>query len=920
MVDDDLREEAEKRLGTRIDRWRLARLLGVGGMGGVFEGVDAQGGRVAIKVLHRSVSALNNVRARFEDELRVTARINHPGVVRVYGGGIADGDAFLVMELLDGQTVDAVADARGGTLPAEEVLAIAAHTLAALAAAHDAGVVHRDLKPENVFLTRQGTLKVLDFGVARLADERAPAARRTRTGVLMGTPAFMAPEQARGKWSEVDARTDLWAVGAIMFTLLTGRPVHAGETLHELIVAASMRPAPSLARMMQAPLSLVRVVDKALAFEKRERFDDATAMLSAVSAAIPDVLATRARGGAPAGGPAPAAEGPAAPLTAEERAARDGYDLVKATDAERASLSSLFAMLERGMVISAQYGDAHPEAQKRMGAAITDALGAIARSGRPLAWNVTPYGFAAGGHPVWEPAPPLDRIPYHLFMDGVRTIALAPGIEATELLRFLSTISLDRASDMAPEDDLVTQLFEASFEHVAYQAIDTFSEGDQSQRGTFEAKARSVESLARLSLPGHAVMATPSAEVGEYEARILTVLQGGDRPDVESMVAAEQMMSGGRARSDDDVLVVPERALRSLRQRLDEDARRVSPRFLAALSLAWSDGRAADGTAALALPLGAAIDSLLGASPSVAASTTVSMCRAVAAGGEDAAIELADVLAAPARLTAMLGPLTSPDSPDAATFAELLEHLGPAQLPIVLGAADPSLGEATLAAIFEYVVRVGRGHEEQLGELLATAEVDVGLTLIRALVRIGTEPARRAILRASGSRHAVVRIEALAHMEGASSERLRTELKAFIEDADPAVRLAGLRTIRRYAVRAAGPSLVLRARSPRFDSLPLEERSEALDTLAALAPRRAEELCVELLEEGSLLSSEGREQTRMVAATLLGRIGSSDEARAALERVAGARWSTSARVREAAAASQARLSHPPPTRGPKGKP
>ncbi len=401
------------------------------------------------------------------------------------------------------------------------------------------------------------------------------------------------------------------------------------------------------------------------------------------------------------------------------------------------------------MVISAQYGDDHPQAQKRMGAAIADALAAIARSGRPLAWNVTPYGFAAGGQPVWEPAAPLDRIPYHLFMDGVRTVALAPGIDSSELLRFLATISLDRASDMAPEDDLVTQLFEASFEHVAYQAIDTFSEGDQSQRGTFEAKARSVESLARLSLPGHAVMATPTADVGDYEARILTVLQGGDRPDVESMVAAEQMMSGGRPGAADDVLVVPERVVRSLRQRLDADAGRVSTRFLAALSLAWADGRDADGTAALALPLGAAIDSLLEASPGVAATTTAAMCRAVGAGGEAAAAELADVLAAPARLTAMLGPLASAGAGgDSATFVELLQHLGPGHLPFVLGAADPGLGEATLAAIFEYVVRVGRGREDELGELLATAEVDVGLTLIRALVRVGTDPARRAILRA----------------------------------------------------------------------------------------------------------------------------------------------------------------------------
>src|SRR5262249_25006573 len=131
-----------------------------------------------------------------------------------------DGSAFLVMELLDGAPVDAVAERAGGRLPMAAAIAIARQLLDVLAAAHDKGIVHRDLKPANLFLLRSGQLKVLDFGIARLRDP-SPNALATGTGAMMGTPAFMAPEQALGRTADVDAQTDLWAVGATLFKLVS---------------------------------------------------------------------------------------------------------------------------------------------------------------------------------------------------------------------------------------------------------------------------------------------------------------------------------------------------------------------------------------------------------------------------------------------------------------------------------------------------------------------------------------------------------------------------------------------------------------------------------------------------------------------------------------------------------------------------
>jgi serine/threonine-protein kinase len=278
-------DRAQARVGQVLkEKWTLDRLLGVGGMGAVYAATHRNKKRGAVKILHAELSSEAAIRQRFLREGYVANSVGHQGAVEVFDDDIAeDGSAYLVMELLEGESVEHRWDRKGRRLPAREVLAIVDQLLETLAAAHAKDVVHRDLKPENLFLQKGGVLKVLDFGIARLR-ETGKAATATQTGSAMGTPAFMAPEQARGRWDEVDNRTDLWAVGASMFTLLTGTYVHGSAgTVNEIMARAITQPAASLASQMpSADPALVAFVDKALAYQSQDRFQDALEMQAAL--------------------------------------------------------------------------------------------------------------------------------------------------------------------------------------------------------------------------------------------------------------------------------------------------------------------------------------------------------------------------------------------------------------------------------------------------------------------------------------------------------------------------------------------------------------------------------------------------------------------------------------------------------------
>ena len=289
-------------------KWRLDALIGAGGMATVYAATHRNGKRGAVKILHHELSADDTARTRFLQEGYAANKVDHPGAVSVLDDDVDDdGCVFLVMELLDGESADARAQQRPGErLEVHEVVALADQLLDVLAAAHDKGIVHRDIKPENIFLTRDGGLKVLDFGIARVREVSGTAsAKLTANGGPMGTPAFMPPEQALGNWDDVGPRTDLWAVGATMFTLLSGRCVHAAESMNQLLLAAMTKPAPPIAGVVPGvPRALADVIDRSLAFNAAKRWPDARAMQQALRAipraqiaVAPPVRATLQSGG-----------------------------------------------------------------------------------------------------------------------------------------------------------------------------------------------------------------------------------------------------------------------------------------------------------------------------------------------------------------------------------------------------------------------------------------------------------------------------------------------------------------------------------------------------------------------------------------------------------------------------------------------
>jgi dipeptidyl aminopeptidase/acylaminoacyl peptidase len=269
--------------GTQVGPYEITAPLGAGGMGEVYRATDTKLKReVAIKVLPDDVAGDRERLARFEREAHVLASLNHPHIGSIYGLEECGGVPCLVLELVEGQTL--AERLAAGALPVENALEIARQIASALEAAHEKGIIHRDLKPANVKLTPEDSAKVLDFGLAKgLADESTELASdpslsptltmaATRAGLILGTAAYMSPEQARGK--PVDKRTDIWAFGCVFYELLTGRQAFPGETASDTIAKILEREPDWQALPSNTPLKVRELLQRCLRRDDRNRLHD----------------------------------------------------------------------------------------------------------------------------------------------------------------------------------------------------------------------------------------------------------------------------------------------------------------------------------------------------------------------------------------------------------------------------------------------------------------------------------------------------------------------------------------------------------------------------------------------------------------------------------------------------------------------
>jgi tRNA A-37 threonylcarbamoyl transferase component Bud32 len=263
--------------GTQVGAYRLLRRIGEGGMGAVWLAEHAMlGRRAALKVLHPELSSRSEIVTRFFNEARAATAIADPGIVQIFDfGQHTDGSAYIVMELLDGEPLDRRL-ARHGALGLPDALRIMRQVASTLGAAHACGIVHRDLKPENVFIVRDPEVaggeraKILDFGIAKLASEHGGI--KTHTQAVMGTPAYMSPEQCRGA-GRVDQRSDVYALGCMLFALLVGRPPFDAEGAGEIIAMHLREPPPAPSSLRPGiPAEVERLVLRCLAKDPAQRF------------------------------------------------------------------------------------------------------------------------------------------------------------------------------------------------------------------------------------------------------------------------------------------------------------------------------------------------------------------------------------------------------------------------------------------------------------------------------------------------------------------------------------------------------------------------------------------------------------------------------------------------------------------------
>jgi serine/threonine protein kinase len=840
---------AAQRVGSVIKgKWHVDSLLGVGGMASVYAATHRNGQRAALKILHADFAREKGVVERFFREAYVSNKIGHPACVKVLDDDYTEaGEPLLVMELLEGETLRDLWKRHGRRVPPVQVLEIADVICDCLVACHAIGVIHRDLKPANIFITNLGETKVLDFGVAQF---RSAGGERTTTGTALGTPAYMSPEQAMGLVDQLDGRADIFSVGAMIHALVTGQRINQGRSEAEALIVAATQPVPSVARLApDLPIELIHLIDKALAFDRRNRFADARE----IQAAIREVMAHI---GGPVHAPSPVATPHTSAVMETPRAAVPAppppppQEVKVAEDDPRVVAGKEFIKhLERLLPNVRQFGWEHPATDRSL-RTVYDALTELLAKTAPLELTLRPYSLLVLGNTVWEPNAPWDAIPYNLFACGVRTLRMLGGLALDELRTLLSVLMLDPGRDLPPEDDIVTAFWEKALVHVEYDVVDAFAEGDAAAREAFFDEADRIE---------HEAADAQRLRVSRVEAQAMVVSTNRDRLGQGRPASAMALEEAVRALYANQ-LDVPadkwsERCVDAIVEGLLESAMQREPQLvLGSLRRSSCDllvvGRI-DIVAQLLSSLCTRVDQRIGArdAPKLKAALTSALF-----GAEPLDIALRKLAEDPTRVD---------------TFHHVLTTLPGSEAPRMLAALRLPCPDALANVLLEFVHRYSGGLEEEIANTAAAAPVEMRTRLLEMLVRMGTPGSKAALAKLASVEDAALRME-VRILTATSADDFRQEVGAMLDQGQPLLRMTALRALVKHKAKPAWPIVRRLLEKPGFNDLGADERRDVLMALYVLSPEHGEPLLIEVVKKGGVFKSEGREVTRALAAAVLG--------------------------------------------------
>ncbi|MCB9531882.1 MAG: protein kinase [Myxococcales bacterium] len=876
-------------------RWRVDTLVGTGGMANVYAAREGSQWS-AVKIMRADCASNPRLVSQFEVEGRVMARLSHPNIVSVdVAGTLDDGTPYLVMELLRGVPLDRLTQQRGA-LPVDEALIIIDQVLDALALCHSNDIVHRDLKPANVFVTQEGVVKLLDFGVARVPGEPDAA---ELSGSRLGTPAFMSPEQALNASVGLDGRSDIFAVGATLYALLSGKRIRDTDEGDEAFIMAATTPPSSLARAApRLPLSVIRLVDRALAWSPGDRFQTVEEMSDAVRATLE--VGTEAQD-------ASARDERRASLKQSlgNVVARDDEALDPDTHKEKArALRELFRLTGAVFGTANQYAWEHDQTQSRRRALFESLTAMLAVWPAGLGWIVRPYGFDFGGESVWEPGSGTDDVPYNLFSSGYRTIRFVPGVTADELDEFLQLMQTDPVNGLPPEDDLGTVFVERGFPHIVVQLVTAFDMDLlrdhldlQSQLAQLRAE---IAGQVQADFDDRASVAGLVAEVGEAG------LKEADAIAISFEAGALEQLATGQAR------LVSEERVRDYARRFTDEADAVDDRTWRVLAEGVVDGLQRGDLELVEEPFVELVAEYVEAG---ASAKLIELTGGMLHYLPDEAVgPFIGALYTPAALSLLGRAMIAEASRGAeavgcgAIVAAVVSHAPRACYPAILRLFADTFGTLTAEALRGRVERDAAGNEASLGEVLERAPLALANELIPLLAGSDREQqAHRALQRAAKNPAPAVRLAALPHLLTQPSEGVLAEIVTLASHKQPDVRMSTIKTLSDFRVTVAGPRLLPILASDELHDRPLLERQALLKYLFTASPLETERAAAELTRRAGLFGDKKTDPTRVLAIQLLGEYGTTSVSVEAATACLGRAWWNPRELREAATVALDRL-------------